>query len=91
MYGRILESQNIKDPAAEVAFRKAINTLASTDHIAAQIRAHDVLGRLLLKKGIVDEGEEELDTARHLIGLASSRNSSLLLAESDFEEISIHT
>ncbi|HLZ81569.1 MAG TPA: helix-turn-helix transcriptional regulator, partial [Ktedonobacteraceae bacterium] len=47
MYGRILESQNIKDPEAEVAFRKAINTLASTEHIAAQIRAHDVLGRHL--------------------------------------------
>ena len=91
MYGRILESRDINDPAAEVAFRKAINTLASTDNIAAQIRAHDVLGRLLLKKGIVEEGEEELDTARHLIGIASSRNSSLLLAESDFDEISIHT
>jgi len=87
MYGRILEATDIKDQAAEVAFRNAINILSSTDHIAAQIQAHDVLGRHLLKKGVVKEGEEELDIARHLTGIVSVFSSSLLLEESDFDEI----
>jgi tetratricopeptide (TPR) repeat protein len=88
MYGRILEAKNINDPAAEVAFRKAIHILTSTDHIAAQIQAHDVLGRHLLKKGYARAGEEELDIARHLTGFASAFSSTLLFSESGFDELS---
>ena len=66
MLGRILEAQHLYDPDAEEAFRKAIAILAPTDLLAARIRAHDLLGRHLLKIGRETQGEEELDRAREL-------------------------
>jgi len=40
--------------------------LEPTDRVAAKIRAHDVLGRHLLKQGRGKEGDQELDKARSL-------------------------
>jgi transcriptional regulator with XRE-family HTH domain len=81
MLGRILETQQPDDPAAEQAFRDAIAELAGTDRIAARIRAHDYLGRHLLKKNRTLEGEQELDRARHLSTLASAFGSDTISAE----------
>jgi len=89
MLGRVLESINIYDPDAEKAFRDAIQSLASTDRITAQIRAHDVLGRNLLKKGETKAGEEELDTARSLSDVASAFSSSSISAEDETDEVAL--
>lgn len=64
--GQILAEINIQDPEAEQAFLAAIKELASTDRVAAKIRAHDILGRHLLKQGRLEEGDRELDQARRL-------------------------
>src|SRR6266567_1571884 len=71
MLGKILEAQSAEDPecdgkAAEEAFQQAINELEKTDRVAAKIKALDLLGRHLLKKGKVAEGEKVLDRARRL-------------------------
>jgi tetratricopeptide (TPR) repeat protein len=71
MLGRILEAQSREHPecdgaAAEEAFRQAISELEKTDRIAAKIKALDLLGRHLLKKGKTDEGERVMDRARRL-------------------------
>ncbi len=71
MHGRILDALSINQPecdgaAAEEAFRKAVAELEPTDRLAARIRAYDLLGRHLLKKGKTTEGERELDRARRL-------------------------
>lgn len=71
MLGRILEAQGREHPecdgaAAEEAFRQAISELENTDRIAAKIKALDLLGRHLLKKGKTDEGEKVMDRARRL-------------------------
>jgi tetratricopeptide (TPR) repeat protein len=71
MLGRILEAQSREHPecdgaAAEEAFRQAVSELEKTDRIAAKIKALDLLGRHLLKKGKTDEGERVLDRARRL-------------------------
>ncbi len=71
MLGRILEAQSREHPecdgaAAEEAFRQAISELEKTDRIAAKIKALDLLGRHLLKKGKTDEGEKVLNRARRL-------------------------
>ena len=83
MFGRILESIKLQDPAAEKAFREAIKLLSSTDRIAAQIQAHDILGRHLLKKGHIKAGDEELDIARSLSDLASAFSSSTICVEDE--------
>ncbi|HCP75579.1 MAG TPA: hypothetical protein DIU08_13175, partial [Ktedonobacter sp.] len=67
----------------------AIQSLASTDRITAQIRAHDVLGRNLLKKGETKAGEEELDTARSLSDVASAFSSSSISAEDETDEVAL--
>jgi len=77
MLGRILEASNRENPAAEQAFRGAIAELASTDRVAAQIRAHDFLGRHLLKKGETSPGEQELDEARQLSNLTSASGTTI--------------
>jgi len=71
MLGKILEAQSIEDPecdgaAAEAAFQQAIDELEKTDRVAAKIQALDLMGRHLLKKGKVAEGERVLDRARRL-------------------------
>ncbi|HKV02316.1 MAG TPA: hypothetical protein VJQ26_09340, partial [Ktedonobacteraceae bacterium] len=66
MKGQILAELNIQDPEAEKAFLAAIKELESTDRVAAKIRAHDILGRHLLKQGRLEEGDQELDQARRL-------------------------
>ncbi len=85
MLGRILEAQNPSDPAVEQAYRDAITKLAKTDRIAARIRAHDYLGRYLLKNNRTPEGEQELDQARHLSILASALGSDTISAEDSKE------
>jgi transcriptional regulator with XRE-family HTH domain len=64
--GQILADRNIRDPEAEQAFHAAIQELDPTDRVAAKIRAHDLLGRHLLKQGRNTEGDQELDKARRL-------------------------
>ena len=68
MLGHILEAGNPADPHAEEAFRQALLTLEkhAPDRIAARIRAHDMLGRYLLKNGKMEEGDRELDAAQQL-------------------------
>jgi tetratricopeptide (TPR) repeat protein len=66
MLGQILEHMDEHDPKAEQAFRDAIAILENTDRLAAQIRAHDLLGRHLLQKGMTKEGRKELDIALKL-------------------------
>jgi len=71
MLGRILEARSREHPecdglASEEAFRQAISELEKTDRVAAKIKALDLLGRHLLKKGKTDEGEKVLDRARRL-------------------------
>jgi transcriptional regulator with XRE-family HTH domain len=67
--GQILAEMNIRDPEAENAFHAAIKELDPTDRVAAKIRAHDILGRYLLKQGRDEEGDQELDKARRLANL----------------------
>lgn len=68
MLGYILERGNMADPQAEEAFRLAVQTLEkrAPERVAARIRAHDMLGRHLLKNGKMTEGDRELDAARQL-------------------------
>ncbi len=80
MQGRILEA--LSHPAgdgtaAEAAFRRAVAELEPTDRLAAKIRAYDVLGRHLLKKGKTTEGERELDRARRLSHVVPTVGSTL--------------
>ncbi len=77
MLGRILEARDKQNPEAQEAFESAIQVLSSTDRLAARIRAHDFLGRHLLKKGETEAGEKELDHARYLANLASGVQSTL--------------
>ncbi len=72
MRGRILESLNPHDPAAEDAFRKATIELHDTQRIAARISAHMRLGRHLLKIGKIEAGEQELEQAHHLSDFVSA-------------------
>ena len=69
--GQILAEIDIQDPEAEQAFLAAIKELASTDRVAAKIRAHDILGRHLLKQGRLEEGDRELDQARRLANIGT--------------------
>lgn len=71
MKGRILADIDIHDPQAEEAFLAAIKELEPTDRVAAKIRAHDMLGRYLLKQGRSEEGDRELDKAQRLAKLAT--------------------
>lgn len=89
MLGRILESIDILDPEAESAFHDAITLLARTDRLAAQIRAHDALGRHLLKKGETKAGEVELDIARSLSDVALTFSSSPSSVEDETGEIAL--
>ena len=86
--GRILEARNIQETAAEEAFRAAINELADTQRIAARIRAHELLGRHLLKKGNTRAGDEELDKARRLSHQAPLFSSSAISAHNENDESS---
>ena len=78
MLGRILEARDVRDAAAEAAFRNAIKELAPTDRLAAKIRASDFLGRHLLKKGEIQAGEAELNKARRLSHEAALFSSSTI-------------
>jgi transcriptional regulator with XRE-family HTH domain len=71
MLGKILEAQSAGHPecdgaAAEEAFEQAISELGQTERGAAKMKALDLLGRHLLKKGKVPHGEKVLDRARRL-------------------------
>ena len=88
MVGRILEGNHRQDTAAEEAFRAAIQELADTDRIAARIRAHELLGRHLLKKGNTQAGDEELDKARRLSHQAPLFSSSTISADNGNDEAS---
>lgn len=71
MLGRILEKQDIDDPAAEKAFRDAICVLEKTDRLAARIRAHELLGRHLLRKRDTTASDAEFDKVNKLAGLVT--------------------
>jgi hypothetical protein len=88
MVGRILEGNHRQDAAAAEAFRAAIQELADTDRIAARIRAHELLGRHLLKKGNTQAGDEELDKARRLSHQAPLFSSSTISADNGNDEAS---
>ena len=66
MRGRILETRDLHDSAAEEAFREATKVLASTDRVAAQMQAHGLLAHHLMKQGKLPEAEVELAKARQL-------------------------
>ncbi len=83
MLGRVLEAMDVHNEQAEQAFKEAIDVLTLTDRLAARIRAHDLLGRHLLKKGNVEAGEQELDHARYLANLTSAGNSPTLTPEGE--------
>jgi transcriptional regulator with XRE-family HTH domain len=87
MLGRILETINVQDTAAAEAFRKAIKELAPTDRLATRIRAHDVYGRHLLKKGETKAGEAELDKARRLSHEAALFSSSTISVDGENDDI----
>lgn len=89
MLGRVLESINIMDPAADSAFHDAITLLASTDRLAARIRSHDALGRHLLKKGDTKAGEVELNIARSLSDVALTFSSFPGSVEDETDEIAL--
>jgi tetratricopeptide (TPR) repeat protein len=76
MHGRILEALDLNAPAAEEAFRQATEELHNTHRISARIGAHVRFGRHLLKKGKIEEGEQELERARQLSDLVSASNGS---------------
>ena len=86
--GRILEARNVQDAAAAEAFRAAIKELADTQRIAARIRAHELLGRHLLKKGDTRAGDEELDKARRLSHQAPLFSSSAITGNNENDEAS---
>ncbi|HLJ34640.1 MAG TPA: helix-turn-helix transcriptional regulator [Ktedonobacteraceae bacterium] len=69
MLGRILEKKDVDDPGAEKAFRDAVSVLEPTDRLAARIRAHELLGRHLLRKGDATASEAEFDMVNKLAGL----------------------
>ena len=71
MLGRIIEKKDIDDGKAEKAFRDAIGVLEPTDRLAARIRAHELLGRHLLRKGNEAASEAEFDTVNRLAGLVA--------------------
>jgi tetratricopeptide (TPR) repeat protein len=77
--GQIRETLNPEDPRAEQAFRAAVRELQGTDRIGAQIHAHDLLGRHLLKRGRIKDGERELDLARGLAQMADPWKESPIL------------
>ena len=85
MLGQVLEHINLHDQKAEKAFRDALSVLAKTDRLAAQIRAHDLLGRHLLKKGLDKEGERELNIARRLSNAPTYLSSATTSAEDTSE------
>lgn len=71
MLGRIIEKQDIADSRAEKAFRDAVGILEPTDRLAARIRAHELLGRHLLRKGDEAASEAEFDTVNRLASLVA--------------------
>jgi len=86
MFGRILESQDQMGDEAEGAFRSACAILVNSDRLAARIRAHDLLGRHLLKKGKTIEGEKELDHTRHLSHQATAFSSSTIVVDTEQDD-----
>ena len=86
MYGRVLELQKDMNEA-EAAFRNACDLLEDTDRLAARIRAHDLLGRHLLKNGKPEEGEKELDQARLLSHQATAFSSSTIVVDTDHNDM----
>ena len=88
MYGRILEFQKDMNTKAEVAFRNACDLLEDTDRLAARIRAHDLLGRHLLKNRKTEEGEKELDQARLLSHQATAFSSSTIVVDTEHDDMS---
>jgi tetratricopeptide (TPR) repeat protein len=79
--GHILETLNLKDPEAELAFRAAIEELQNTDRIAARISAHVRFGQHLLKIGKEAEGEHQLEQARLLSDQVSAITSTSIETE----------
>lgn len=81
MLGQILEHIDLQDPKATKAFQDAVTVLENTDRLGAKIRAHDLLGRHLMKKGLTKEGEKELDIARKLSNAPTNFSSATTSAE----------
>lgn len=82
MRGRILEVQDPFSEEAEKEFRQAVKVLTNTERLGARIRAHNLLGRHLLKKGNTEAGEQELDRALRLSNLSSVFSSSIISNDS---------
>ena len=83
MCGRILEARDKMSDEAEQEFRQAVTILAKTERFAARIRAHDLLGRHLLKKGNAEAGEHELDHALRLSYRASVFSSPIVAHDTE--------
>lgn len=79
MYGQILDACD--KAGAEEAFKNAVKELNATDRLAARIRAHDLLGRYLMRKGNMDEGVKELDTVRRLSNILTPFTTATTSAE----------
>ena len=90
MRGRILEAQDKMSAEAEEEFQQAIAVLAQTHRLSARIRAHDLFGRHLLKKGKTEAGEIELDRARHLSHFASAFSSSTIVNDTENDDTERH-
>jgi transcriptional regulator with XRE-family HTH domain len=88
MIGRILEANNPQDRLATEAFQKAVEILDSTDRVAARTRAHNLLGRHLLKKGDIQGGETELDRALQLSNVASALSSTAISTDAEMDDVS---
>jgi tetratricopeptide (TPR) repeat protein len=64
--GEVLSAGNTQNDEAEMAFRRAIDILSSTQLLDAQVYAHKVLGRYFMKWGRVSEAKQEFDRAHEI-------------------------
>jgi tetratricopeptide (TPR) repeat protein len=64
--GKVLATKFFYYPEAENAFRQAIEILSPTELLAAQVRAHELLGHYLIKHAKVDEGKREFGIAKEI-------------------------
>lgn len=80
MKGQILESQNgqaqadAHDPAIADNYKKAIDSLKETERKGILSLAHYEFGRYLLSIGKKEQGNQEIEIARGLAGIASNFN-----------------
>jgi transcriptional regulator with XRE-family HTH domain len=83
IYGSILETMDVHDLRAEAAFQGAVDELAPTDRIGAKIRAYELLGLHLVKKGEWERGQKEIDKAHRLSHISTTFSSDTNSDEED--------